>query len=153
MMMNMFHTGLVLAAAMTSIGLGADVPPQAAKPLSEVLIALESGGLKSVTEISFDDGSWEVEGLRDGKPVELHVDPLTSKILSERADEMHPGFPSDGKSLPEICKQIEAAGYGPITDIDLEPAGWEIETMRNGAQRQLVVDLRTGKILSDQADD
>ena len=151
--MKMFHTGLILAAAITSVGLGADVPPTTAKRLSEVLIALDAGGLKSVTEVSFDDGDWEVEGMREGKSVELHVDPLTSKVLSERADEIHASLPNDGMSLSAICKQIEAAGYGPITDADLEPAGWEIETLRNGTERQLMIDSRTGKILSDQPDD
>ena len=151
--MSMLQTGVMLAAAMASVGLGANLPVNGAKPLSEVLVTLDKGGLRSVTEVSFDDGVWEVEGIRDGRPVELHIDPLTCKIINERADEAHPVIPGEGKSLIEICKAVEDAGYSPVTEAEYEPTGWEIETLHNGAARQLVVDGRTGKILSDQPDD
>ncbi|MES2788285.1 MAG: PepSY domain-containing protein [Planctomycetota bacterium] len=151
--MKMLHAGLVWAAAVTSVALGGGAPPKSAKPLSEVLVALETGGLKSVTEISFDDGRWEIEGLRDGKPVELYVDPETSKIIKERPDERHPPVPEGAKSLAVICKELEDAGFWPITEAELDVSGWDVETLKNGAKRQLVVDLKSGKILSDQPDD
>lgn len=151
--MSMLQTGIVLAAAMASVGLGVDVPASGAKPLSEILGTLDKGGLRSVTEVSFDNGVWEVEGIRDGRPVELHIDPLTSQIINERADEAHPAIPGDGKSLIAICQAVEEAGYSPVTEAEYEPAGWEIETLHKGTPRQLVVDLRTGKIVSDQPDD
>jgi uncharacterized membrane protein YkoI len=55
------------------------LPPQDGKPLSEIAKSVEDQQAGVITEIEFDDGSWEVEVSKDGKKVKLDVDPRTGK--------------------------------------------------------------------------
>jgi len=61
-------------------------PPADAKPLSDVVKALEDQGYSPVTEVSIDNGVWEVEAYKDGQERELRVDPVTAKIISDQPD-------------------------------------------------------------------
>jgi hypothetical protein len=40
-----------------------------------------------IPEVSFERQTWEVEARRRGVKRELHVDPRTGEIVSERADD------------------------------------------------------------------
>lgn len=62
-------------------------PPQDAKPLSELLSALEEAGFNDVTEASCERRYWEVEASQGAERLELHVDPLTAKVVSQRVDD------------------------------------------------------------------
>lgn len=122
------------------------------KPLSAILEAVAKAGYTDVTEVSYDDGQWEVEVLKDGRPVGLRIDPLSAKILRDHPDEPHPRIPQGAKPLTAIVAQLEKDGYSPIEKAELELAGWEVEALHNGQWRELIIDL-DGKIISDQLDD
>ena len=129
------------------------VPPQSAKPLSDVLHNVEAqGGYTALTEASFDDGVWEIEALHQGKPVEIHVNPDSAKVVSEHPEQAHAKVPKGAKSLSAIVKQLEQAGYA-IESVDFERTGWEAEVVRDRQERELILDVKTGKVLSDRADD
>lgn len=56
-----------------------ELPPQNAKPLAEVLAALESEGVGVIEEVEFDDGLWNVEARKNGRKTTVKVDPVTGK--------------------------------------------------------------------------
>ena len=80
---------LVLACAIASVAAGAaradwfsdELPPANAKPLSEIIKAVEDKGYKVISEVEFDDGVWMVEAHQpDGKEVHVKVDPMSGAI-------------------------------------------------------------------------
>ncbi len=62
-------------------------PPEGSLKLSEVLAALEKAGHSRFDEASFERRYWEVETHRDDAKYELHVDPKTAKVITERIDD------------------------------------------------------------------
>lgn len=62
-------------------------PPKDALPLSKVLRELHKAGYADVDEVSFERRYWEVETFQDGDKHELHVDPRTAKVISDRIDD------------------------------------------------------------------
>ncbi|MBI3677917.1 MAG: PepSY domain-containing protein [Proteobacteria bacterium] len=59
-------------------------PPANAKPLSEIIKGLEDQGYKTITEVAFDDGQWEIEVHQaGGKEVDLKVDAMTGQIVGK----------------------------------------------------------------------
>src|SRR5690606_7738378 len=105
-----WKTGSLFAGLMLLTGLAwaGDRLPPGSKPIVDVLKAVESAGYTAITEISFDDGAWEVEALRDGHSVEVTVSPLTVEVISARSDEAHRQLPANGKPLVEILQQLQA---------------------------------------------
>ena len=75
---------LVLGANQAMAG---DRPPADAVPLSEVIKSLEEKGYSPVTEVSMDDGVWEVEAYKDGQERELKVNPKDGQVLSDRLED------------------------------------------------------------------
>ena len=71
----------VLAASWAS----ADLPPKNAKPLSEVAKAIEAKGY-TLSEVSMDNGVWEVEAYKGSEERELKVHAETLEVLSDRPD-------------------------------------------------------------------
>jgi hypothetical protein len=58
-----------------------ETPPANAKPLSAILKIVEDRGYKTITEVEFEDGKWEIEiHQAGGKEIEIHVDPLSGQI-------------------------------------------------------------------------
>lgn len=132
----------------------ADAPPPAGSlPLATILQKVEQGGYQAVTEVSFDDGEWEVEAMEGTRPVGLRIVPATGEIRSVHADEPHPAVPAKALPLADVLKGLETAGYTTITKLELETTGWEVECHKSGQPRELVVDPLTAKVLSDRADD
>lgn len=66
--------------------LNESLPPKEAKPLSEIVKALEAEKLGTITEVEFEDGAWEVTILVDGKQIKLAIDPVTGKRLTTPSD-------------------------------------------------------------------
>lgn len=128
--------------------LAGEFPPEAARPLSEVLTTLESLGLQDPTEVNFDDGRWEIEALRKGVAVEVFVDPQAANVVHERPDDHHAAMPAVAKKLSAIVKQLEEAGDRAIAEIDLDGTTWEVDALRSGVRYELHVDARTGEIVS-----
>ena len=84
-------TGAALAAVALSIpvaaaagwfGVGEQLPPANAKPLSVIIKALEDGGNRQIEHVEFEHGVWEVEVHRDGREIKLHIDPTSGAVVS-----------------------------------------------------------------------
>src|SRR5262245_45628946 len=78
-----------------------EIPPSSAKQLSLVLESVVNSGYESVTEVSFDDGRWEIEATKNRMPVGLRVDPQSGKVVHEYPDEPHPKLPANAKPLSD----------------------------------------------------
>ena len=60
---------------------GDERPPANAKPLSEIIKGVEEAGHKTIVELEFEDGVYEIEALdAQGKEVKLKVDPVSGKV-------------------------------------------------------------------------
>jgi hypothetical protein len=60
-------------------------PPAGAKPLSEIIKAVEDQALGVVTEVEFEDGLWKLEVHKpDGKEMDLRVNPISGQIEDRR---------------------------------------------------------------------
>ncbi len=63
-------------------------PPKNAMPLSKVLQKiLDDTGYTDIDDVSFERRYWEVEVYKDAQQHELHVDPVTAKVVSDRLDD------------------------------------------------------------------
>lgn len=62
-------------------------PPEGSLKLSEVLAALEKAGHRKFDEASFERRYWEVETHRGDVKYELHVNPKTAEVITERIDD------------------------------------------------------------------
>ena len=59
-----------------------EAPPPNAKPLSSVIKSLEDQGMKTITEVSFDDGKWKIEVHQGGgKETTVRVDAMNGRIV------------------------------------------------------------------------
>lgn len=76
--------GVLFASLLIPQAVFADKPPGDAKPLSEIILILESQGYGPVVDVEFDDGLWEVEAYRDNTRREVKVDPRSGDIVSNR---------------------------------------------------------------------
>lgn len=83
---GIFVIGVVSSVIAVSQAFAGERPPEGSKPLVEIIQALESQGYEPITEISMDDGVWEVEAYKNNEERELRVNPLTGEILSDRRD-------------------------------------------------------------------
>ncbi len=75
---------LLLSATQIIAG---EKPPVDAAPLSEIIKSLEVKGYSPISEVSVDDGVWEVEVYKDGQERELKVNPVSGQIISDRLDD------------------------------------------------------------------
>ena len=62
-------------------------PPQDAKPLSEILQLLAKAGFDDIDDISFERRYWEIETYQKDGEHEIHVDPMTGEVVSDRLDD------------------------------------------------------------------
>lgn len=63
---------------------GHDRPPADGQPLSVLIKQVEDAGYRTIFEVEFENGVYEVEALdAKGKKVELKVDPASGKISVE----------------------------------------------------------------------
>lgn len=83
------------------------------------------------------------------KAVSLTTVALLASATTAFADERPP---TDALQLSEVVKVIEVQGYSPITEISIDNGIWEIETFKDGIERDLMVNPRNGEIISDRLD-
>lgn len=140
--------GLIALVAATS--LAGSLPPSSAKPLSEALAAVEAAGYGNITDVDFERGRWQIEATQDNSPVEISVDPKSLQVTYEGSDDHRDRLPVEAKPLIEIVRQIEAAGYLAISEIDLDGGRCEVETTRGGVRKEVTVDVPTGKIVAEE---
>jgi hypothetical protein len=118
--------------------LAGEYPDQDAKPLSEVLAAAESRGINDISEVSFDDGVWEIEGYREGKAVEVHLHPYFLSVLAEHPEEP-PSRPHHSLRASEIAQRLEKAGYIPISELEWKHTHWTAECLTPQGEREVTV--------------
>jgi hypothetical protein len=148
---NLLHrTGWTVALLAASTAAAGSLPPGSAKPLSEVLSSLETAGYAAATDVEFDHGRWQIEVMKATAALELYVDPQSGKVLDEVPDDRRDRLPADAKPLAAVVKLLEDAGYLAISEIDLEGAYWEIEATRSGMRYEVLVDVRTAKVVSER---
>lgn len=128
-------------------------PPADARPLVDVITAIEETGFTPLVEASFDDGNWEIEAYQDDQAYELLVDPTTGEVVSKHRDEADTKPPADGIRLSEIISSLTKAGYTDVHDVSFEGQSWEVEALRDGVKRELRVSPMNGEVISDRADD
>ena len=78
---------LALALFSASHSFADEKPPANAIPLSQLIKMLESKGFNPIVQVELDDGVWEVEAYRDNRKLELKVNPVSGKVISERPDD------------------------------------------------------------------
>ncbi|MER7895913.1 PepSY domain-containing protein [Streptomyces sp. NPDC096046] len=115
-----------------------------------------------------DDGDdsakvvWQVEVLSgDSTWHSVSVDPADGRVLGAHADDeddtaqVRAALKGSSVTAEEAAKA--AAGKGVVTSVDLDEDGkgksWEAETHKSGAEQDWKVDLKTGKVTADRADD
>jgi len=145
---------LLSALALTANSVRSDErPPADAKSMLTIVTQLEKDGYGPVTDVSFDDGSCEVEIVKDDVEHELNVDPLTGKVLSEHPDERE-ARPADGtQPLSKILTTLDEAGWTTIVEASYERNTWEVEAYQGAEKHELRVDAVSGKIVRDRLDD
>lgn len=62
-------------------------PPHGALPLSQILHMLTTAEYTNTHDVSFERRYWEVETFRGAGKRELHVEPTTGEIISNRRDD------------------------------------------------------------------
>jgi uncharacterized membrane protein YkoI len=154
-----FFKSFVVASAAAATPVAAitaapgDAPVKGPLPITAVVERLEKDGYSPFTELSMDDGAWEVEVYKDDVPYELTVDPGSGKILSEHRDDSEPRPPQDAKPLSEILQLLVKAGYDDVDDASFERRYWEFEVYRQDGEHEIHVDPTTGEVVSDRIDD
>lgn len=124
-----------------------------AKPMREVAAALEEAGYGPIVDLSMDDGVWEAEAYRDGKALELTVDPQTVEVLTEHRDDAEPRPPQGSMTLSELLGALEEAGFSDVTEASFERRYWEVEASQGAERLELHVDPRTAEVVSQRVDD
>jgi Peptidase propeptide and YPEB domain len=85
--MRILGTALLIAALASATNMAHagwfsdELPSASAKPLSEIIKAVEDKGYKTITDVEFDDGVWRIEVHQpDGNEVHINVDPANGTI-------------------------------------------------------------------------
>lgn len=138
------RTALVLGLAAAGFAFAQD--GAGGLPSSEILQRVEQAGFSDVRDLEFDDGLWEVKALdRDGRRVELLVDPASGEIIDPRS--------APALSADDIRSRLESQGYTRVRDIEYDDGRWEVEaTNPRGEPVDLKLDPRDGSILREKVD-
>ena len=147
------RTFTVLAALLLSLAGGAasaaELPPADAKPLSQILEAVEKAHPGVVISAEFDERRWEILSCNaDGRSCrELRVDPRSAKTLRDSREtnfDVRP--PASGKTASQIAAAVEAHKLGTITELEFDDPVWEVELHGSGVRAKLYVDPASGDI-------
>ncbi len=113
---------------------------------TDILKRVEQAGFTDVRDLEFDDGLWEVKARdRDGRLVELLVDPASGEIIDPRS--------TPALSATDIRSRLESQGYTGIRDVEYDDGRWEVEAVNAaGQQVDLKLDPRDGRILREKVD-
>ncbi|AWF83373.1 PepSY domain-containing protein [Microbulbifer sp. A4B17] len=76
----------VIAATAIPSAIAKEKPPPGAMALSTVLTKLEQQGYTPIVEVDLDNGKWKVEAYKGEQKYDLHVDPNSAEVLSEKPD-------------------------------------------------------------------
>ncbi|MGC3971342.1 MAG: PepSY domain-containing protein [Pirellulales bacterium] len=123
-----------------------------ANKLSAAIDAVTKQGYTQITEAALDNGYWEIDAMQGNTAVELQVDPQTGRVLRVEPESRRPLPPKDGPTADRIVRDLEAAGFMSFTEVDYEGTHWEVEASRGGVRREVIVDVLSGKVISDRTD-
>ncbi len=126
-------------------------PSLYAMPFSKVAASLENRGFEPIIEAEYLDGGWDVVARRGEEFVSLRVDASVGhfgRIRATEPPEDLPQIPPGAPKLSKVAAAVEAAGYAPILEAELEEDGWEIEAL---ARVEVRTDL-AGGILGAELD-
>lgn len=144
---------LYVGITSTDFAMAAAPAQRQQKTLSDVLTILTEKKYDPVVEISFDDGVWEAEVYKGDIAFEVTIDPDTGEVIHEHRDDGDPKPPAGSMPLTKIVVALEKAGYTNIDDISFERRSWEVEATRENQKRELRVDPKDGRVISDRVDD
>ncbi|HRH87598.1 MAG TPA: PepSY domain-containing protein [Rubrivivax sp.] len=138
-----------LLLALAGSASATEVPPADAKPLSQILEAVEKNHPGVIVSADFDERRWEVVSCSaDGRSCrELRIDPRSAKTLRDSRDmnfDIRP--PAGGKSAAQIAHTIEERKLGTISEIEFDDPVWEVTVNGNGVRAKLYVDPVSGDI-------
>lgn len=111
---------------------------------AQVREALTAAGYTDIDDLDRDDGLWEADARRDGRRVEVRIDPRTGTV-----------YPEDGTtSLTEadVRARLEAAGYARIRDVHFDDGMWEADAEQGGVDYDLYMDPRTAQVVARKRD-
>lgn len=111
---------------------------------SDVRSAITAAGYTDIDDLDRDDGLWEADARRDGRRVELRIDPRTGTV-----------YPEDARtSLTEadVRAGLEAAGYELIRDVHFDDGMWEADAEQGGVDYDLFMDPETGEVVARKRD-
>lgn len=111
---------------------------------SDVRSAITAAGYTDIDDLDRDDGLWEADARRDGRRVELRIDPRTGAV-----------YPEDARtSLTEadVRAGLEAAGYERIRDVHFDDGMWEADAEQGGVDYDLFMDPETGEVVARKRD-
>ena len=110
----------------------------------DVRDALTAAGYTDIDDLERDDGLWEADASRDGRRVDVRIDPRTGVV-----------YPEDGRtSLTEadVRASLEAAGYQRIRDVEFDDGMWEADAEHGGVDYDLYMDPQTAEVVARKRD-
>ena len=111
---------------------------------SDVRSVITAAGHTDIDDLDRDDGLWEADARRDGRRIELRIDPRTGTV-----------YPEDARtSLTEadVRAGLEAAGYERIRDVHFDDGMWEADAEQGGVDYDLFMDPETGEVVARKRD-
>ena len=155
--MNTLLLCRILATVLVPLGIASAVGTSAnseSLPMIEIVQHLEKDGYGPFSELSMDDGRWEIEVRKQSQSLELTVDPTSGKVLSEHRDDSEQTPGKDAMALSRLLQTVSKNGsYQDFEEVSFERRYWEVEVYRDGQKRELHVDPITAKVIADRIDD
>lgn len=111
---------------------------------SDVRSVITAAGYTDIDDLDRDDDLWEADARRDGRRIELRIDPRTGTV-----------YPEDARtSLTEadVRAGLEAAGYERIRDVHFDDGMWEADAEQGGVDYDLFMDPETGEVVARKRD-
>ena len=141
---------IIVLTMLFTLSLFADRIDDNTKPINEIIEVIENAGYTEIKEIEYDDGVWKVTVFLEGKKRKLTLHPETGEVIKDKAS-TYTGYmervPKDAMPLAKLVKSLNENGYKAITEISLDGGVWEIEVYVDNKKKELMVNVKTGKVL------
>lgn len=158
--MSLFSRNLLIALTLIPASLFPAVTTQGQTKsdtrlsMIDVVQRLESDGYGPFTELSLDNGNWEIEVRKQAESLELIVDPASGRVISEHRDDSEIAPPGNSMKLSQLLKTVaQDETYQRFEEVSFERRYWELEVFKDGRKWELHVDPVTARIVAERADD
>jgi uncharacterized membrane protein YkoI len=119
----------------------------------EIVERLENAGYGPFNSLSRDSGKWEVEVQKNGKFIELTVDPASGKVISEYRDDAELAPAKDDLPLSKLLQKLsQKVGFDDLDEISFEQRYWEVEVHQDGQKRELRINPLSAEVISTRID-